>query len=103
MIENDQQLEATFQALGCLYRALASLRTNGSSMPLKTSFNGAAPGGSGKQKQKAESRNLIMASMGPLRGGAENRAIDRPMTWVLELQWGRSGGERVSRHSKAAT
>jgi|GEM_PF-1053110 hypothetical protein len=26
MIENDQQLEATYQALGCLYRALASLR-----------------------------------------------------------------------------
>ena len=26
MIENDQQLEATFQALGCLYRAVASLR-----------------------------------------------------------------------------
>ena len=26
MIENDQQLDATYQALGCLYRALASLR-----------------------------------------------------------------------------
>jgi hypothetical protein len=26
MIENDQQLEATYQALGGLYRALASLR-----------------------------------------------------------------------------
>ena len=26
MIENDQQLEGTYQALGCLYRALASLR-----------------------------------------------------------------------------
>ncbi len=26
MIENDQQLEATYQALGCLYRAIASLR-----------------------------------------------------------------------------
>ena len=26
MIENDQQLEATHEALGCLYRALASLR-----------------------------------------------------------------------------
>ena len=26
MIENDQQLEATFEALGCLYRAVASLR-----------------------------------------------------------------------------
>ena len=26
MIQNDQQLEATFQALGCLCRAVASLR-----------------------------------------------------------------------------
>jgi hypothetical protein len=26
MIENDEQLDATLQALGCLYRALSSLR-----------------------------------------------------------------------------